>query len=75
MYCTMPTNHLYNETTFGLVGLILDVALAAFDCCVFISHVAQSTLEYREKCLGAINTSNNTIEHLYESILCCTIDT
>lgn len=52
----MPTNHFHNQTTFSLVRLILDVALAAFDCCVFISHITQSALEHGEKCLTAINT-------------------
>ena len=51
----MPAKHPHDKTTLSLVRLILNVALAAFDSCFFVSHVAQATLEDREKGLLEIS--------------------
>ena len=57
---TMPADHFHNETALSLIGLILNVALAAFHSSVFVSYITQTTFENREKSL--INVNDNS-EH------------
>ena len=45
----MFAQHPHNKTTFSLVRLILDMALAVFNSGVFVSHVTQAALEDGEK--------------------------
>lgn len=54
---TVPTDHLHDKTTLCFIRLILNVALAPFHCRVFVAHVAETTLEHRQKGLPVINAS------------------
>ncbi len=42
---TVPTDHLHDETTVCFIRLILNEALAPFNCRVFIPHIADTTLK------------------------------
>ena len=64
---TVPTNHLYNQTTLNEVGLILDMTFATLDGCVSVSSVSYATFENREQCLSESTQglkSFNTLEYI-----------
>lgn len=52
---TMPADHFHYETALSHVGMILDVAFAAFHCSVFISDITQTTFENGEQSLISVN--------------------
>ena len=56
---TMPADHFHNETALGLIGLILNVAFAAFHSSVFVSDITQTTFENREKSLIDVNSNSD----------------
>ena len=58
---TMPADHLYNETALSHVGMILNIAFAAFHCSVFISDITQTTFENREKGLVSVNYNKTKV--------------
>ena len=58
---TMPADHFHNETALSLIGLILNVAFAAFHSSVFVSYISQTTFENREKSLINVNENSDQI--------------
>ena len=69
----MSAEHPHNKTTFSLVRLILNMALAAFNSGVFVSHVTQAALEDGEERLLNFRRTLENLE-IRVSILCCTVD-
>ena len=57
---TVPADHLDDKSAFCLVWLILNMAFAALNRCVFVPYIANAAFENRKKGLQSVSVSENS---------------